>query len=434
MYYQKRRHIEVFMDRFIKIAMFCILATILGILAAAGIWLVLRIIELGTDALWLYLPKALGIDLRFGGQSTGVAFAYKIGICLAGGLLIGLWQKRFGPLPDTLEQVMDKVRSEGSYPYNRLHIIAVAAILPLVFGGSIGPEAGLSGLVAGLCCWAGDRLRYKGDQLAALAETGFAATVGVIFGSPLFGIVSNLEPGDDSEGYREKLAGKRTRIAIYCFGVLGAMVSFRLLNQVTGFSGGLPRFYPQHGVGIDQWKWFIPLMMVGLGTSIFYRYINVITHSLREKLADRVIISCLIPGACLGICGTLLPETMFSGETELGYLIDEWEFSSPSGMMICAAVKIMLISICINFGWRGGSIFPLIYSCALLGYSFAMITGMDGAFAVAALTAAMYGYTLRRPATVIAVLLLCFPITYIFPLGIAAIIASRIPTPFHRDL
>lgn len=415
------------MDRLVKIALFCILAAVMGFIAATGLWFILRLINFGTELLWLRLPGVLDL----GGPYRLI---YNIVICLVGGTTIGLWQKRFGILPDSLEQVVGKIKADGTYPYNRLHIIFVAALLPLIFGGAVGPEAGLSGIVAGLCCWIGDRLKYKGDQLAALAETGFAATLGVIFGAPLFGIISNLEPNDRTESYRQKLVSKRTRIVIYCFGVIGGMLSFAALDQITGHSGGLPRFAFTHEMGLDQWKWAVPLFAIGIAFSLYYQGVDHITKKLGEKLSERLggnpLICCLIAGAVLAVCGYFFPAVMFSGEEELGYLIDEWTITSPGVMIPSAVLKLFLVALCINFGWRGGSIFPIIYSSALLGYSFALSVGMDGGFAVAVLTASLYAFILRKPATVIAVLLLCFPITYIIPIGISAIAASKIPNPF----
>ena len=64
-----------------------------------------------------------------------------------------------------------------------------------------------------------------------------------------------------------------------------------------------------------------------------------------------------------------------------------------------------------------------------MGFAAAMATGADGAFAVAATAAALCGYIMRKPVTVIAVLLLCFPVTYIPPLAIGAFAASKIPVP-----
>lgn len=411
------------MKRFLSIIMFCLLAGAMGFIGAAGIWFLLKAIHLGIDCLWVDIPKDFGLD----GSPV-----YSLILCLVGGSLIGLIRKQHGPLPDNLEQVIHKIKTDGSYPYNRLHIIAIAFLLPLIFGGAVGPEAGLVGLIAGLCCMIGDNLRYKGNRLAALTEAGLATTLGVIFGAPLFGIVANLEPDDSSEHYREKLVSRKARIIIYCFGMAGGMLSFRLLGWIFGGSFGLPRFHAEHAIGFDQWKWLIPLIAVGIIFSLYYQYLDRLTAFLSRKLEGHAVICALIAGICVALCGYFLPMTIFSGEDGLGDLINDWESYSAPVMILSALVKLLLVSICINFGWRGGNIFPIIFSSALIGYSFALITGMDGAFAVAIVTASLYAYTVRKPIMVIAILLLCFPVTYILPIGIAAVVSSKIPTPIRK--
>lgn len=426
------------------IASICGLSLLLGFLAGAVVWVVLRIMSLGISALWTWLPAALGL---------GRSLPYYLTVCLIGGLLIGLLQRQVGPLPDNMEQVLGRIKRQGGYPYDRLHIIAVCALLPLIFGGALGPEAGLSGLVAGLCCWVGDRLKCKGDEIVALAGAGFAATLGVIFHAPLFGIAMDLE----SDEPRTRIVPKRTRVVIYCFGVFGGMLAFGLLGKLFDVllsalfgpgavaGGGLPRFNAEHAIGLSQWKWFIPLLAAGLLFSLFYMLIEKITRRLGDKLSGRPVISCLIPGLCMAVCGYCLPLTMFSGETQLEELIDGWQTLVSAGgtgaaagtidattLILTAVIKLALVSLCINFGWRGGSIFPIIFSGACVGYAFALIVGMDGAFAAAVVIASLYAYQMRKPIAVIMVLLLCFPVTYIIPVGVAAFIAAKIPSPFAR--
>ncbi len=403
-----------------KIFIFGIFSMILGAFCGAVVWVVLRVMSIGMELLWETLPQTLGQEH---------SLVYNLAVCLIGGLLIGLWQKKYGVLPDDMHQVMGRVKKEGGYPYDRLHIIAVSALLPLIFGGALGPEAGLIGLIVGMCCFVGDKLKYKGDEVAALAEAGMAATVGVIFNAPLFGIIDNLEQNNKTEQYRKKLVSKRARIWIYVMGVAGGMLAMAGFGRIFGGGSGLPRFESQHQYGWEQWKWFLLLIAAGVLFGMLYLCFEKATSVIAKRIAEHRILSCLIAGAAVAVIGYFLPLTMFSGEHEMGELMRQWQTCSVVVLILTAIGKLLLVNVCINFGWRGGSIFPIIYSGVSLGYAMALVTGMDGAVAVAVTVAAVYAYIMRKPVTVVAVLLLCFPVTYIPAILISSIIASKIPVP-----
>ena len=68
---------------------------------------------------------------------------------------------------------------------------------------------------------------------------------------------------------------------------------------------------------------------------------------------------------------------------------------------------------------------------AAAGYAFALAvnaggSALDGSFAVALVLAAMYGFLSQKPVTVLAVLLLCFPVTYILPIAVAAFVSAKL--------
>ena len=285
-----------------KYISFCLLTILLGFAAGGIVWVILQIMQIGIGLIWTAFPTALGL-----GPGVLGVLLYNLIVCFIGALFIALGQKHYGRLPDTMEEVLGRVKKTGHYPYSNLHHIAIAALFPLLFGGALGPEAGLTGLVVGLCYWIGDNLKYRNEEITALAEAGFAAVVGVIFGSPLFGIAHNLEPDDRSERYGQKIAGKRTRILIYCFGALGGMLAFLLLGKLTGRSAGLPRFGFHHAVGVDQWMWLLPLLAIGILFALYYLTIEKLTRIAAGKLSGHYFICSFIAAAAVAVSGAFLP-------------------------------------------------------------------------------------------------------------------------------
>ena len=123
------------------------------------------------------------------GGAVGVAW-FPLVVCAVGGVLIGFWtwwsQDRVRPL----EEVMAEFKATGSYKTNGVWKPVVTFLLPLVFGGSIGFEAGLTGLITAGCCWIRDKLKAAGLRAGAVGDVTIAASLAAIFGTPLAGIVT----------------------------------------------------------------------------------------------------------------------------------------------------------------------------------------------------------------------------------------------------
>ena len=160
---------------------------VIGVIAGSIIWCFIRLMNLGINFFWEYLPGLINFEY------------YAIVVCLIGGLLIGLWKSKYGDAPEELNEVIKAVKKDHRYSYNNIFTSIVSALLPLIMGASVGPEAGLTGIIAGLCTWAGDKLKIFNNELEELAHIGITATLGTIFVSPLFGFVEPLENEDESK-------------------------------------------------------------------------------------------------------------------------------------------------------------------------------------------------------------------------------------------
>ena len=89
----------------LELWLFCAL---IGAVAGALVWILLKIMAVGTEFLWKWFPG-----------KTSVPY-YTILICVACAAIIGIFRKIFGDYPEDLETVMGKVRTEKRYEYKNM--------------------------------------------------------------------------------------------------------------------------------------------------------------------------------------------------------------------------------------------------------------------------------------------------------------------------
>lgn len=140
-----------------------------GAVIACIVWLFLKLMSLGISFIWETVPSNINFTY------------YPLAVCTIGGILLGIYQKISKAVPDELEEVMKKVKRDKFYPYNKVLLLCISALIPLLFGGSIGPEAGLTGVIVGLCYWAGNHMKNAQSKIPELMQTGVSATLTAIF-------------------------------------------------------------------------------------------------------------------------------------------------------------------------------------------------------------------------------------------------------------
>jgi|GEM_PF-32049 len=443
-----------------------VMAAVLGAFAGAVVWTFLKAVSLATDLLWNELPERLGKALGeaavnpfagvpilsdlAGGAVDSLAKVHPgvfiVPVCALGGMLMGLLHKKYGDYPDELEVVIGKIKSEKRYDYRPMAVMLSCAFVPLVFGASVGPEAGLTGIIAGLCYWIADNMKFAKHHADDLSRIGAAATLGGLFRAPLFGIFAVEEPGGEKEqGTAEneavradpaKADAKSAAIdlpkpaKVLLYGVATASI-FGTLYAMEAWIGpateGFPSF-TRAPFGAYDLLLIVPYILAGLLIYVLFEA----SEKLCGKAASRLpaVVPETVCGLVIGLTALLAPVALFSGEEELLRLAELPAGIAPLSLGAAGLFKVFLTAFCIRFGMKGGHFFPLIFACALIGTAVAAAVFPDPGdhfvFAAGIVTASALGAQMKKPLAATMLLSLCFPLTFLIWAFPAAFVSSRV--------
>ena len=383
---------------------------VIVVIAGSIMWCFIRFMNLGINFFWEYLPGL--INFKY----------YTIAVCLIGGLLIGLWKSKYGDAPEELNEVIKTVKKDYRYSYNNILTSIVSALLPLILGASVGPEAGLTGIIAGLCTWAWDKLKIFNNELEELAHIGITAALGTIFASPLFGFVEPIE------NEKESKLPKTSKNILYFVAILSSFGIFIFLNHLTHTHSGL------HSIGtaaLSNINYFYVTILMAIGIALSYVYF--ISHKLVKlifkNLENNFIVKGCVGGLLLGIIGTVLPLTMFSGEEQIYLLLGTGAQLGLIVLILTSIIKIILTNVCIETGLKGGHFFPMIFSGTAMGYAMSILMNMDPVLSMSIVTTAFMASILKKPIAVVLLMMIIFPINLIPLMLVSAVIACLFETP-----
>lgn len=394
----------------LRLAILMLYSIIVGGIVGLLTWGFLGIVSLTTHFLWVSLPESLNFQ------------NWTILLCLVGGLLVGLCQKYFGNYPRNMEAVLAEFKETKRVDYKSLYKSTIAALCVLSFGASLGPEAALVGLIGGLSTWAGDAIKSIIKKKEVLNEYGdiiieysIEATIGMIFRTPLFGATTFFEDKKDS-----KLT-KMIKSLVYLITTFAGFGVFIFLSKIDNRSFSLADFGPAT-IGKNEIIAIIPLILIGVLFAMLYEFFGDILHKLLKPLENYKIIKAVIGGLVLGLIGTILPITLFSGEHQLTELAVDWTNMSIYLLLITAVVKLFITEFCLATGWRGGHIFPIIFAGVSIGFGIASLFSIDPVTSITIVTTSLTSAVLKKPIAVVFILILLFPIKLIIPMVLAAYI------------
>ena len=352
------------------------LALLTGAISGAGVALFMGLIGLMTQALWGD-PVVEGLDRQ-------IPWVWSLSICSGIGVVLSQLHRagEHTLLPELPETIADLRDPDHAPPRNNVQAILGAA-LAQIGGGSIGPEALMTRLAAVIS----QRIWRGRDHDLKLAAT--AGSLG-LFGFPLLG------------GAVVQTSQRRDLIARWTPGTLGGLAGFAAFHGIDQASGGsLQRMaysWPSN-LGDDLGTLSSGAMAGVVGWGLGWLLLR-----WRSWLEPRQLLAHwrwwpALTGLLLGITMHWLPLVPFAGEEQLRPLLEGAGSTNAFLLIISAFVKLLLLGLCLETGWRGGIFFPLFLVACAAGVGLHELSPNLGSLGswCGGITGAIYLTVLRSP-------------------------------------
>ena len=270
--------------------------------------------------------------------------------CGAIGVALSLLQRRHAgsSLPELQDTLAELRTAEGLNTQHGLRQV-IGGMLALAGGGTLGPEALMTRLVAVVshAIWKGaDR-----DLLAA----AMAGSLG-LFRSPLLGGAA--------------LAGRQWQLIWrWLPGTIGGIAGFVAFHGLSDLGGGLRGVsYAWPADPTQRLGDLLAALIAGIAGWLAGQLIRRWRQWLQTlQLLERFWWIPIGTGLLIGLCLWGLPLAGFSGESQLKPLVlNEWRLDTAI-LMLSAVAKLLMVGLCLETGWRGGQFFPVVLASSALG-------------------------------------------------------------------
>jgi chloride channel protein, CIC family len=359
---------------YLKLLLFCAL---LGLISAVITFAFMELVSL-AEAHWGQAAQAIGLSEPV---ST-------ILICSTGGLLVGILVKIFGDHSGIFAEIMAEFGRTGRFNYHDAPGIVITAFVSLISGGSLGPEAPMADACGGLGTWLSDRLKLDDRSTRSLGFSGFSGMLAAFITSPFGGALLSMESARAGIDYIWALIPSLVSAAF-------ATTTFVLLSG--SFFGSLYTF-PEYKLHLNDLLLAVPLGLIGaLAGAIFILAFKRLRKIMRP-LQKHLLMRGLLGGVVLGLAGALMPLVLFSGEEQTAVLIENAATTSVLTLIGLALVKLLITSLLLTTGWKGGYIFPVMFASVALGMAMhSIFPSIPMAVAVASTMGGAMVATMKAP-------------------------------------
>jgi H+/Cl- antiporter ClcA len=355
-----------------------LLSALLGLMSAVITFGFLGLVKLGQVLVWSRAQQAAGLS----------APVFTIAVCTLGGLLVGILVWIFGDHSGIFAEIMMEFGRTGRFRYRDAPGMVITSLVSLIAGGSLGPEAPLADACGSLGTLMSEKLKLDERASRSLGFSGIGGMLAAFITSPFGGALLGLESAHTGVDYVWTLFP--TLIASSFSTVAFVLLSGSFFHVMYRFED-----YEPHLIDLIS---AVPLGLIGaLAGAIFILGFDSLSKVMKP-LNRHVVLRGMIGGAGLGISGAVLPLTLFAGGAETGEMIRRATEIGAAGLIVLALVKLLVTTLCLATGWKGGYIFPTLFAGAALGTAAHLLfPGIPEAVAVAATAGGALVTTMKAP-------------------------------------
>ena len=358
------------------------LVALLGLITAIITFSFIALVHQGTSLVWEEAALALNMDPRL----------FTIIVCTLGGLLVGLLVRFFGDHTGIFAEVMLEFGKTGRFDYRNAPGIVITAFVSLIAGGSLGPEAPLADACGGLGTLVSDKLKLDEQETRTMGYSGISGMLAAFITSPFGGALLGLESAQGGT------SGRTAYFWVLFPSLLSSAVATIAFVLLTGtFFETLYRF-PTYDPRLTDLIYAAPLGLIGGAIGLLFMVSLQRLKRFFEIMKSHVVLRGLIGGLGMGLIGAFLPLTLFSGEAETVELIARSAEIGVVMLIVLGFAKLFATSLLLSTGWKGGYIFPIMFSGVALGLAVSLVfPGIPVAVAVAATMAGALVAALKAP-------------------------------------
>lgn len=325
-------------------------ALLIGVLSALILWALDSVAELVEHAVWNTAPEALGIAAG----SRWWIFAILTLTGVAVGLVVWKMPGHGGRDSATTELVADPL------PLNVLPSLALAVILTLAGGVSLGPENPIIAINAALSVALVVRLAPKVPP-ALVVAMATAATIGALFGTPVAAalIFTGVVAGTPGGG------ALWDKLFLPLVAAGAGSITMVMLDQPS-FTFSLPAYGSPRMIDLATGAVItVASLVVTMIGVVALPPLHTFFHRLRNPL-----VYATFGGILLGLLGAVGGEiTLFKGLNQTGELLGHLDDWSVGALVAFGMIKLAALVVAAASGFRGGRIFPAVF----IGVAFGLV-------------------------------------------------------------